>query len=1158
MNNAASMTGPEHAATKQRGSAAPATADKATLPRRQRQPTPRFDMPEIGSMLGRFCLETLLGEGGMGRVFEAWDPRLRRRVAIKTLRLREPEAVRRFVREGRLQASVSHPGICQVFEVGDEQVTPYLVMQRLHGQPLDKVAEDLLLEQKLVLIRKVAEAIHEAHRAGLIHRDLKPANIIVEAADAEVDPDPDTDPDPDPWRPIILDFGIARGVTEAQWTQAGELVGTPAYMAPEQIRGDADRRTDVYALGATLYRLLAGHPPFAGEDSAILVDVLESEPPSLDRQVPRDVASIVFKCLEKEPDRRYASARELAQDIDRYLDGRPISARPAGFWYRLQKRLRRQKVALRVAAVGALMLILALGWGGWTARQADRRERLARELTEQVEEIEALVRYSHLSPLHDTRPDRTLLRQRMERIRGAMQRAGRLGREPGHYALGRGYLALGDLEQAKNFLLLAWQGGFRDPEVGAALAQTLSGLYREHLSEVELGADWQARAHRVEQLQQTYGHPARTVLDQLAPPTASSALEPPSPESVLLEALALFHDDRFAAALAVLADASARRPWSYELPRLEGDIHRTWAVLHDSENNSEAAKQALTEALAAYQRAAAIGESDPGVYRAQAQTVFQLVSLEARSGTFSQSALDGALERLDKALVAQPDDGLAWLWKARMHRLAALGSRRQSIDPTTHLQAAIEATERAGETSAVAARAFGELGRAHWSWGQWLVDRGQDPSTQIDLAIAAFEHVDPAHRTYAYWTARGMAHATLGQHSVSQSKPARVHFNRAVDAYQAASRLHSAPFAAWINLGISMYKASGAEGVSDAKPLLRRALEALESAEALRPDHVAPPYYLGLCQLRLAQGGDPASGLLESARVDLAVESFQRALSIAPEMFQLHSALGETFYLRAVHTWERGAGDRGAGDRGEDAAELFARARSSYRRAAELAPQSPVPLINLAWTAYSEGKAQLRRGLDPQAALDEAARLAKDVIQRLDSPSARVCLGSTHRLRAEWRIHTQEGDPEPHFKQSEKIFLELLADHPKASEAYRSLGRLWTRRARWLAAAGEDPRPSFEQARQFLDQALGLAPNNAYFLMADARCHHAHADWLHRQRLVEARPITQARPIDARAALDQGLEAVLRARSLRPEWRQARELEDSLNALRRTLPEPPN
>lgn len=1069
---------------------------------------------DLGSTLGRFRLEELIGQGGMGRVYDAWDPRLRRRVAIKTLRIRDPESVHRFVREARLQASVSHPGICPVFEVGDDEATPYIVMQRLYGRPLDAAAEGLHLEQKLILVRRIAEAVHEAHRAGLIHRDIKPANILVESTG------------PDPLHPMVLDFGIARAAGDADLTRAGEVVGTPAYMAPEQVRGEIehlDRRTDVYALGATLYRLLAGRPPFAETGPGAFVQVLQNEPESLRRhQVPKDVEAIVFKCLEKQPDRRYGSARELAHDIDCYLDGQEVSARPINAWYRLQKKLSRQKVAVRVAAVSALLLVFALGWGAWTAQQAEIREQLARRLTEQVEEIEALVRYSHLSPPHDIRPDRLLLRRRMDDIAQAMDRAGNAGHGPGHFALGRGHLALDELETAQEHLQTAWQSGFREPEVAAAMAQTLSALYRERLAEVELGGDWQARSHQIAELQETFGHPARTFLATIDDPEdpGQSRVED-SPESLLLRALALFHDDLFDQALTVLADSPARHAWSYELLRLEGDIQRTWAVQHHAQGRTEEALSIFELARRAYDRAATIAQSDPSIYRADALTAFQQLSLKLEVEAPSDDLLEEGMRRLDQALATHPEYGDAWLWKSRFHRLAAQLKRRQAVDPVADLKAAIAAGERAEQDPSVGSKAWLELGRAYWSWGHWLVERGEDPSEQIDRATYAFGKVEPAVRSYSYWVALGLTHTTHAEHLVSRGKPALESFDRAAEAFAQAAEQHSAPFAAWVNLGIGLFKASTAPGSGEPRVLLEKSIKALKQAESLRADPVVPYYYLGLCHLHLAQGGDPYSGRLDSDSVDRAVDYFQRAQKIAPEMFQVHAALGETLHFQAIHRWEQG----------QDPNEFFARARRHHQRAADLAPDSPIPILNLAWTAYFEAKVLLRVGQDPGRRLDEAAALLGRISQTLRSTGTRTCLGSILRLRGEWEIHRGR-NPEIHFTESEQVFTSLSSDNPRSGEAFRSLGRIWTRRAQSLISRGEDPRQAFSRARHYLDQSLKLSSDNAYYLLASARWHRNHAQWLDLKNSA----------IEAKADWDRALGQAERARQLRPDWCDATEL----------------
>ena len=249
-----------------------------------------------------------IGSGGMGEVFKAWDKELERWVALKYLRHDDPELVERMFREARAQARVDHPGVCKVYEVGEEDGRPYIAMQHVEGPLLDEAARDMTLEQKVLVVKQVAEAVAAAHAVGLIHRDLKPANIKVgETEDGQL-------------RPYVLDFGIAREQEVSGLTVTGQILGTPGYLSPEQARGEVttlDRRTDVFSLGVILYELLGGKSPFEGDsDAEVLVNLLEGEPLPLRRSapdVPRDLETVIMTCLEDRLDRRYQSARELAR-----------------------------------------------------------------------------------------------------------------------------------------------------------------------------------------------------------------------------------------------------------------------------------------------------------------------------------------------------------------------------------------------------------------------------------------------------------------------------------------------------------------------------------------------------------------------------------------------------------------------------------------------------------------------------------------------------------------------------------------------------------------------------------------------------------------------------------------------------------------------------
>ncbi|MEM6453911.1 MAG: serine/threonine-protein kinase, partial [Acidobacteriota bacterium] len=455
------------------------------------------DMPR---RLGRFRIERQLGRGGMGQVFEAWDPRLSRHVAIKLVRRGDPQMLERFRREALAQASLSHPSICPVYEVGEQDGVPFIVMQRFDGAPLDEAAESLPLDAKLRLMRQIAEAVHEAHRAGLIHRDLKPNNVLVELPEGE------------PPRPFVLDFGLARSVGDTlgahfgeTMTEEGAVLGTPAYMAPEQLRGALDAlgaRTDVYSLGATLYHLLAGHPPFRGLGPTFLLDALERDPPSLRAAgVPREVEHIVFKCLEKEPARRYASAAAFAEDLRRYLDGETIEARPAGPRVRLAKWVRRHRPLAAALAALLVTIVMAIAWNVVSDQRAQRQATLVRAFVEDVETMAAEVRFSHMAPLHDIRSDRARLRARMERIRDDMAAHPDLDVGAGYFALGFGHLALEAFDDAYRAFEAAWDAGYRPQDTATALVRVLSALYREQLSDVDLVRDVVLRQARLDALE---------------------------------------------------------------------------------------------------------------------------------------------------------------------------------------------------------------------------------------------------------------------------------------------------------------------------------------------------------------------------------------------------------------------------------------------------------------------------------------------------------------------------------------------------------------------------------------------------------------------------------------------------------------------------------
>jgi serine/threonine-protein kinase len=269
---------------------------------------------------------SVIGSGGMGTVLLGLDEGLGRKVAIKILsvKYREDEAVRtRFMHEARAMARLSHPNIVRIYNLGPSEEIPHFVMEYLDGVSLAAAAEPLHLEQKIELFHKVVLAVDFLHRNQIVHRDLKPGNILV-GSDLE---------------PKLLDFGLAHHMKEKgnRVTQAGQVIGTPDYFSPEQARGDPelDARSDIFSLGAILYELLTGAVPFRADTFPEQAREICEREPVLPRRinaaVPGGLQNICLKCLEKNPRDRYSSARELADDIERFLADEPVQAIPTSY-----------------------------------------------------------------------------------------------------------------------------------------------------------------------------------------------------------------------------------------------------------------------------------------------------------------------------------------------------------------------------------------------------------------------------------------------------------------------------------------------------------------------------------------------------------------------------------------------------------------------------------------------------------------------------------------------------------------------------------------------------------------------------------------------------------------------------------------------------------
>ena len=1041
------------------GGAEPSPPTQATAPG-WRQRFPRS--------IGPYELLEELGHGGMGVVFLARHERLRTRCAVKVLIAGEhasPDAIARFTREAEATARMGkHPNIVTVHDLGWEGNLAYYAMELVVGRSLRAAltARDLPVAESVSTMEKVARALHFAHQRGIVHRDVKPENIILRS-DGE---------------PQVMDFGLAHDVEATrQLTSAGDVMGSPHYMAPEQVLGQLDAidaRTDVFALGAVLYEVLCGVRAHPGNSTMeVFGHILRGEvvsPRRIDPRVSRDLETVCLKCLDPDPAARYASAEALADDLARFRRGEPVLARPASLAYRAWTRVRRHKVASALTSVLVLALaaVVVLRW-----QQGLLVRRVLAELSERgkVQLSEALSRRA-IGDLKGCRRSLDALSkpiaelklrapglaepwyyqgrmegalERFEDAEASQDRAVSLARAEGE--AGRDILPLALYERG----LLRYARYTARREAGRKRLRRLREAARAPMSApspVPTNAEVDAADPDLARLRDDALADLREVVHaqgsseeldaraHVARGTVAMIEGAPGAEEQILRALEI--DPFLEEALTSLAglafeagewdEAALRFRNAHEKDRgavahLTAEARCLLTAAQAAEARGEDGQPRRDRALVAIREAIALAPASAALFGMECEARLDDAERLHRYGRDPSAPIEAASRAIDQAVALAPTDASLLNRRALLFLMRGVATRARGGDPTADYEAALSACRGALGIEPDLAEAQGTLGDILFRMAERAEDRGEDPSAGFEEAFAAYGamlRLDPGH-----------VGARTNQACLAQA------------------------------LG-ELKEARGQDASED----FRRAREAIEAVLAQEPRNAGAlnnhaMLLVALGTRRAARGEDPTS---EYAR---GIEEFEKALASDAGIFE--SAINVMTAWALIGDWKA--------ERGIDPTGDYRKAVEASGRARSINPASATLLDNLAGVHQAVGEWRSVHGEDPtgafQAALDTYAEEVGIDAGRVEPLRGRA---EVLRKRGEWK-HTNGDDPIPDWRAALQDLEKARTLRPDDARVEGLTGGLFHRLGERTRAGGGDPREEWRQALVWLARSIRHDPS---------------------------------------------------------------------------------
>jgi tetratricopeptide (TPR) repeat protein len=1008
----------------------------------------------------------------MGIVYKAYHPALKRTVALKVLIAGEDaseEAIRRFHREAEAVAKLGHhPNIVPVYDIGTEGRNHYFAMHYVEGKSLDRMIDDAEIAPKRAaeIAMKLAGALHHAHQHGVLHRDIKPANVLMRIQERPRAPEiPNLNGKKiegaahvggwdlevggsarEGGEPMLTDFGLAKDVaSESKMTRSGLALGTPAYMPPEQAKGlleEVNERSDIYALGATLYEMLVLRPPFKGNSMGELIrKILFADPVSPrkhNRLVAKNLETICLKCLEKDPARRYPDAQALAKDLERFLKREPIHARPPSTLTKASRRIRRNKAVSAILLVLVVVLCTAGGFAWWGAKlRRAEREALVREggKTEEAKrEAEGEARTA----------DEMLTKSRAASLvlRSADTKLGDVLRE-----LERSFYSAKPPEEIRRTgdrcweKIRAFEAGVPADSASQAAWLAAKGWMRRLAGYPEASFDL-FKASREKDPDIAYGQLFEgmvwlsTYLKRQSLPEVSLlgkrivVDEPPAEKEEMREARQRFQ--------ALLEEATKKRVWG------ESSAMEFQRVLQGfrgvQRGDLEAAEKGLTTALAIPEMAWLVLE-------------IRLVRAKVR---YWKMEFRKGLEDVEKVIEAYPERSHLYSLKGGLWRGAGFRDYAEGRNPQWAFQKAIETYDTLIRLAPGAADGYNERGITYLALFNDLKRRGGDSRSAFEKAVADFNEVLRRYPGHARgFFNRGTAYNALGDIRMDRGEDSQEAYRMAIRDYSEAIR--RAPLIVMYRYNRAVATVTLGEAVGDAggdsRGHLRKAIEELDGVLRGNPGRLEVPSrvnrghaYTLLGRALILRREDPMDAFRRG------LEDFNHVERLDPSWREVHSNRGNLYFLKGTALYSvRG-----------DPREAFKKAIEDFSKVLPGDRDHQACLDNklLAWIFL--GEAESARGKDARPIFRKAVEEGKAILRHNPKRAqVNVHMGQVYmQLGLE---ETRRGrDGSPYYEKSRYFYEEALRIEPSQWGTYWKLGELmelWDR---------------FEDAVQAYKKALAL------------------------------------------------------------------------------------